>query len=74
MTEVETAREVSAFVRGRAPRRDDGRGGGTERVPTLIVQRVAPNDTVIGEMQVYDNESVRIVQDNRTNEERRGPG
>jgi hypothetical protein len=69
VTEVETTEEVSAFMRGRAPSPGDGDGGdgGTgDRVPTVIVQRVAPNGTVIGEMEVYGNESVRIVQGNQT--------
>lgn len=33
---------------------------------TIIVERVAPNGTVIETMTIYDNESVRIVQQNNT--------
>jgi hypothetical protein len=66
VTEVETRNEVSAFMRGERARPGDGDGGPSDRRPTVIVQRVAPNGTVVGEMEIYDNESVRVVQGNRT--------
>jgi len=71
VVEVETTREVEAFMRGEAPGPGPGPGDGGDgpvgpgdRAPTVIVQRVAPNGTVISEMAVYGNESVRIVQTN----------
>ena len=53
-------------MRGERARPGDGDGGPSDRRPTVIVQRVAPNGTVVGEMEIYDNESVRVVQGNRT--------
>lgn len=67
VVEVETTREVEAFMRGEAPGPGgggDGPGGPGDRAPTVVVQRVAPNGTVISEMEIYGNESVRIVQTN----------
>jgi hypothetical protein len=56
-------------MRGESPGAGDG-GDGTgtpgDRAPTVVVQRVAANGTVISEMEVYGNESVRIVQGNQT--------
>ena len=66
VTEVETRRAVSAFMRGERAGPGDGDGGPSDRRPTVIVQRVAPNGTVVGEMEIYGNESVRVVQGNRT--------
>jgi len=69
VVEVETTREVEAFMRGEARGPGDGGGGPggpSDRAPTVVVQRVAANGTVISEMEVYGNESVRIVQGNQT--------
>ena len=66
VTEVETRRAVSAFMRGERAGPGDGDGGPDDRTPTVVVQRVAPNGTVVGEMEIYGNESVRVVQGNRT--------
>lgn len=66
VVEVEDTAGVAAFMRGQSPRPGDGDDDGTGRTPTVVVQRVAPNGTVIGEMEVYANESVRVVQGNRT--------
>jgi hypothetical protein len=62
--EVDTTAEVRAFLEGRAVD-----GGGTEpdgRQPTIVVQRVAPNGTVIETLEVYGNETVRVVRGNAT--------
>jgi hypothetical protein len=32
-----------------------------------VIERVAPNGTVVETLEVYDNESIRIVQGNNTN-------
>jgi hypothetical protein len=64
--EVSTTREVVAFLDGDAGAIDDG-GAVDDRQPSLIVQRVAPNGTVVGTLEVYGNESVRVVQGNATN-------
>jgi hypothetical protein len=45
---------------------DDGDGATERRRPSLIVQRVAPNGTVVGTLEVYGNESVQVVQGNAT--------
>mgnify|MGYP000309587146 CR=1 FL=1 len=64
--EVSTTGEVVAFLDGDAGAIGDGGGVGEERQPSLIVQRVAPNGTVVGTLEVYGNESVRVVQGNAT--------
>jgi len=69
VTEVETTPQVVAFMEGRQPRPGDGagdEGAGEARRPQMIVQRVAPNGTVLSEMEVYGNESVRIQRGNAT--------
>jgi len=63
--EVSTTREVVAFLDGDVGAIGDG-GTADDRQPTLIVQRVAPNGTVVGTLEVYGNESVRVVPRNAT--------
>ncbi|AZH27203.1 ABC transporter permease [Haloplanus aerogenes] len=65
--EVSTTAEVAAFLRGDpvATGRDDEPAPG-DRTPTIVVQRVAPNGTVIETLEVYGNETVRVVQGNTT--------
>jgi hypothetical protein len=65
--EVETTAEVTAFLEGE--RIADGGEDDTPegRTPTLIVERVAPNGTVVETMAVYGNETVRVTQGNATN-------
>ncbi|MFD1634544.1 ABC transporter permease [Haloplanus ruber] len=63
--EVSTTREVVAFLEGDTGTVDSG-GAADSRDPSLIVQRVAPNGTVVGTLEVYGNESVRVVQGNAT--------
>jgi len=65
--EVSTTAEVTAFLEGdrvAAASGDDGATAG--RTPALVVERVAPNGTVIETLEVYGNESVRVVQGNAT--------
>ena len=65
--EVETTAEVTAFLEGR-PIDDSGSDGTTGgRDPTLIVERVAPNGTVVETIEIYGNETVRVTQGNATN-------
>ncbi|MEF8857155.1 MAG: hypothetical protein V5A16_07020 [Haloplanus sp.] len=64
--EVSATRDVVAFLDGDTGAIDDA-GTADDRQPTLIVQRVAPNGTVVGTLEVYGNESVRVVQGNATN-------
>jgi hypothetical protein len=67
VAEVEETAGVAAFIRGESPRTTDGADDTeSDREPTVIVERVAPNGTVTGKLEVYDNESVRIVQENAT--------
>jgi hypothetical protein len=64
--EVSTTEEVVAFLEGDT--RPVGGGGATDgRAPTIVVQRVAPNGTVVETLEVYGNESIRVVQGNATN-------
>jgi hypothetical protein len=61
--EVGTTAEVAAFLQGDTV--DEQRpDAATDRTPTLVVERVAPNGTVIETLEVYGNESVRVVQGN----------
>ena len=65
--EVSTNEEVAAFLEGE---RVETGGGGTadgDRTPTLVVERVAPNGTVLETLEVYGNETVRVVPGNETN-------
>jgi hypothetical protein len=65
--EVETTAEVTAFLEGERVA-DGGEDDTPEgRTPTLIVERVAPNGTVVETMAVYGNETVRVTQGNATN-------
>ena len=64
--EVSTTRDVVAFLEGDTGAIDGGERA-DDRQPSLIVQRVAPNGTVVGTLEVYGNESVRVVQGNATN-------
>ncbi|MGQ4555263.1 ABC transporter permease [Halobellus sp. GM3] len=66
--EVSTTPEVTAFLEGQnVTTRPDGSGESDARAPTLVVERVAANGTVIETLEVYGNESVRVVQrDNAT--------
>lgn len=64
--EVSTTREVVAFLEGNTPSVDASEAGG-DRTPTIVVQRVAPNGTVVGTLEVYGNETIRVVQGNATN-------
>jgi hypothetical protein len=67
VSEVSTTREVVAFLNGDVNAiADDGDGSTERRRPSLIVQRVAPNGTVVGTLEVYGNESVQVVQGNAT--------
>ena len=65
--EVSTTAEVAAFLRGGPG--DVGSGDEPapgDRTPTIVVQRVAPNGTVVGTLEIYGNETVRVVQGNTT--------
>jgi hypothetical protein len=66
--EVSTTAEVTAFLDGSRIATPSDAGGDTEaRAPTLVVERVAPNGTVIETLAVYGNETVRVVRGNATN-------
>jgi hypothetical protein len=66
--EVSTTPEVTAFLEGRdVTTQPADAGGDDERTPSLVIERVAPNGTVVETLEVYDNESIRIVQGNNTN-------
>jgi hypothetical protein len=64
--EVATTAEVRAFLEGE-PVETGGGGGAEGRSPTLVVERVAPNGTVVETLEIYGNETVRVVQGNSTN-------
>jgi hypothetical protein len=64
--EVSTTDEVVAFLEGRTGSVDRG-GTADGPAPTIVVQRVAPNGTVVGTLEVYENETIRVVQGNETN-------
>jgi hypothetical protein len=64
--EVSTTAEVTAFLEGE--RVDGSPDGGAEgRAPTLVVERVAPNGTVVETLEIYGDETVRVVRGNATN-------
>jgi hypothetical protein len=65
VAEVETTDQVVAFMEGRQ-QAGNQTGDAPGREPAIIVQRVAENGTVVGEMEVYGNESVRVVPGNAT--------
>jgi hypothetical protein len=65
--EVSTTAEVTAFLEGEGVSETRAEGGDEEaRTPTLVVERVAPNGTVVETLAVYGNESVRVVPGNAT--------
>lgn len=64
--EIETEAAVLDFLQNADVPDNRTDHGNTTTTPSIIVERVAPNGTVIGTMTVYDNESVRIVQQNET--------
>ncbi|WP_435067228.1 ABC transporter permease [Haloplanus sp. C73] len=64
--EVSTTPEVTAFLQGESL---DGQPTGpsdTDRPPRIVVERVAPNGTVVETMAVYGNETVRVSPANNT--------
>jgi hypothetical protein len=63
--EVETTAAVEKFLQGRKIDQDNTQS--RSQSPAIIVQRVAPNGTVVETMRVYGNESIQIVQQNSTN-------
>ncbi|MFB6171273.1 MAG: hypothetical protein ABEJ23_01985 [Haloarculaceae archaeon] len=65
--EVSTTAEVRAFLEGGSVAPPPGGSGTGGRTPTLVVERVAPNGTVVETLEIYDNETVRVVQGNATN-------
>ena len=66
--EVSTTAEVTAFLEGNRVTTSPDAGGDTgAQTPTLVVERVAPNGTVIETLEIYGNETVRVVQGNETN-------
>ncbi len=66
--EVSTTAEVTAFLEGEDVTATSAEAGdGNARTPTLVVERVAPNGTVIETLEVYGNETVRVVRGNVTN-------
>jgi hypothetical protein len=63
--EVSTTAEVTAFLEGESVSRTPAEGrDGEVRTSTLVVERVAPNGTVLETLEVYGNESVRVVSGN----------
>lgn len=61
--EVSTVAEATAFLEGRATK--TGQGGsekGEGRTPAFIVERAASSGSVVETLEMYDNESVRVVQ------------
>jgi hypothetical protein len=65
--EVSTTAEVTAFLDGdRVTASPDGDRDAADRTPTLVVERVAPNGTVVETLELYGNETVRVVQGNAT--------
>jgi hypothetical protein len=65
VAEVEETDQVVAFMEGQQPAVTDS-DDPTQREPAMVVQRVAPNGTVIGEIEIYDNETISVVQGNQT--------
>jgi hypothetical protein len=63
--EVKTTGAVERFLQEQKTVEDSPKS--PSRSPSIIVQRVAPNGTVLETMQVYGNESIQIVQQNSTN-------
>jgi hypothetical protein len=66
--EVSTTAEVRTFLEGeRVDEGESDRDAAEDRTPSLVVERVAPNGTVIDTLEIYGNETVRVVQGNTTN-------
>ena len=65
--EVETTTAVERFLQEREIHAESTSHQPQSRSPEIIVQRVAPNGTVVETMQIYGNESIQIVQQNTTN-------
>jgi len=66
--EVSTTAEVTAFLEGeRVAASPEEQRDAAGRTPTLVVERVAPNGTVVETLELYGNETVRVVQGNATN-------
>lgn len=65
--EVGTTAEIRAFIEGERVDGDPGEGDATGgRAPALVVERVAPNGTVIETLEIYGDETVRVVRGNAT--------
>ncbi len=65
--EVSTTEEVTAFLEGERVTASPGEGGDAEaRTPTLLVERVAPNGTVVETLEVHGDETVRVVPANES--------
>jgi hypothetical protein len=64
VTEFERTDAIERFLAGESPtnrtRADESGDGTTGAEPTVIVQRVAENGSVVETMRIYANESVRI--------------
>jgi hypothetical protein len=66
--EVDTTAQVRAFLEGeRVDEPGEAGGDVTGRTPSFVVERVAPNGTVLGTLEVYGEETVRVVPGNATN-------
>jgi len=60
--EVSTTPEVTAFLQGERVADQSGPDeSGADASPRIVVERVAPNGTVIETLEVYGNETVRVV-------------
>jgi hypothetical protein len=59
--EVSTTADVRAFLGGAPVESSPEAGGTADRTPTIVVERVAPNGTVIETLEIYDDETVRVV-------------
>jgi hypothetical protein len=59
--EFEDTAAIRQFLAGATPGAD-GPGDAPGEAPSLVVQRVAPNGTVLETLEVYGNETVQVVQ------------
>lgn len=60
--EVSTTPEVTAFLDGeRVADQPEPTGEDTAGSPRIVIERIAPNGTVIETLEVYGNETVRVV-------------
>ena len=66
--EVSTTAEVRAFLEGDRVGAGGSEGDAGGRTPALVVERIAPNGTVLETLEVYGNETVRVVRGNATGE------